>query len=563
MFRRLSESIEGSTLGLLALFGRDTTPLLPGGSKDARRHGSDAIESLFGDMHGKAAGLYPNMSRNEYMKLLEDMDSTGLASSVLDMQTADTLVSGDDDGGIIRIENGPPAIRREVKSMFHDLRMEERLPRIVRDMCLYGSTFPRLVYSSESGVTHAVPTDTTKVAIRKDKYTDEIIGYEYDRSTFRGNKSKVSWPWDFVHFKIDGKSRTEPYGASVLTGGIRAWTQMVMAEDMALLYRLRRMPDRLLFEIDVGDASEAEAWRQIQEFKRKWRKRIVIDPTLQSIQNEWNPLTLVEDIFIGKRPNSQTKIDTLQGSSNVNDMADVTYYVKQFLNGVDMPPATFGYEEQSSGNPYYRNKRVTNQDVRYARHIRHLQRCVAAALYRMAEIHLYLLGSSNPSLLNYLGDDVGKNALLIDLHPPSWLIELERLEVMRTRTEIADLMVTLGSNTGSMKSYEWTVYILKDIMRIPDHVISSIVKKPAPDEEQTDFGPTGSANAPKPAAKGSRSDNGDSLAKGVPASSPAEDNPIYYANGDISGSEKAEVEYLLEQNPRLRSRLKRLAELVA
>jgi hypothetical protein len=476
---------DGIILGLINLFGGETVPLRPGESPAASlvnrtRGGGDVGYQGYDENDGgrRAGSIHPAIQRADLIRLLDEMDRSGLVSSILDMH-ADDACATDQDSGVAVTLSGPPRIRNEVQALFSRLKIEEKSPAIVRSLCKYGDVFRRTVYSRNEGITSLIPVQNADVEIVVDRDTQQLTGFKQRGRKFRDTRNEVSWPWDFINFKMLGKDEYDRYGVGVIEPGLRTYMQLTIAEDFALMYRVTRQPDRLVFNIDIGSASEGEGSEMVQEFRRSLRRSSIIDPVRAVLMKEWRQQTPLDDIFLGKRPNSATQITPLPGSTNVQDVTDLNYFTKKFLLECNTPPSLFGYQDTATTTePVNRQKRITNQDVRYANHIRRIQKSHIAGLMRIAEIHLTLRqhAANNPEYFNWL-DPNGASLLGIGMRVPNFLEELERMEILQLRNTIAaEMLQMLPASEGVLKPYEWTQHVLLNIIQVPEEQVQQLTQ---------------------------------------------------------------------------------------
>lgn len=559
---------------LMPLFGLDRSPNRPGEPPVLFNQGESPLAGL-GTMQTDANrmlsrrsnGLYPNLDRRTLIQLLMDMDSTDLASSVLDMQAEDAVAYDQDIGEAITIE-GPEVIKTEITECFRRLGLfdQDRVYEITRNMIHFGSEFQRLIYNSEDGVVDMINTEPSQMDIVWNKRLAEVVGYTEEGHTFRGKNSKVSYPFDYLHCKMIGRAVDKPFGTSVLAAAIRPWTQMVLAEDRALLYRLTRQPDRLLFELDVGSASNAEAWRMINAYRMNMRRSVTLDDVVGTLNTDYKPIGASDDLIIAKRSNSTSRVEMLQGSQNINDVGDLSYYGRKMLVATRTPPALMGFDDGRNAAGFEAKKKVTNQDVRYANHVIRIQQSLIVALLQLGRIHLRLRAKDADSpLLRYDGDERGKNPLAIKMTPPSFLRELERLEVQQLRNAIAQDMLNMGQMSPALKPYEWTLFVLRKILRITEKDLKPMLQEP----EQETFAGTGEPQLPP----GDEEGGGAFGAKSKPAlpkkAKPDEETargdvqPLWeYTNGgNLNESQEAQLWERVSKSPELSARLARLKEL--
>jgi hypothetical protein len=128
-----------------------------------------------------------------------------------------------------------------------------------------------------------------------------------------------------------------------------------------------------------------------------------------------------QDYFIPVRdPATPSPIETLPGAQNLSEIADIEYIQKKLLTALRVPKAFLGFEEVVGDG-----KNLSLQDIRFARTINRIQKCMLAELNKIAIIHLFLLGFedeisnftlglSNPSTQSdLLKIDVWKEKILL------------------------------------------------------------------------------------------------------------------------------------------------------
>jgi hypothetical protein len=102
----------------------------------------------------------------------------------------------------------------------------------------------------------------------------------------------------------------------------------------------------------------------------------------------FNQMAVDQDYFIPVRdPAAPNPIDTLAGAQNLSEIADIEYIQKKLLTALRVPKAFLGFEEIVG-----EGKNLSLQDIRFARTINRIQKCMIAELNKIAIIHLFLLG---------------------------------------------------------------------------------------------------------------------------------------------------------------------------
>jgi len=125
-----------------------------------------------------------------------------------------------------------------------------------------------------------------------------------------------------------------------------------------------------------------------------------------------------QDYFIPVRDAAAPNpIDTLPGAQNLAEIADIEYIQKKLLTALRVPKAFLGFEEVVGDG-----KNLSLQDIRFARTINRIQKCMIAEMNKIAIIHLFLLGFE---------DELGNFTL--GLTNPSTQADLLKIDVWKEK----------------------------------------------------------------------------------------------------------------------------------
>jgi hypothetical protein len=467
-------------------------PLPPPRARTVDPAGGEVYQGLAdGWLHGTVGAALSSFfseprTRKELYVLFEKMDMTDYAGSVLDLYAEDATQSDPDTGRVVWFESQNDTIIAALEEMWARLRGEEECTALTRDVAKFGDDFERLIYRSglDGGIFRMIPTPPIAVTRKEDKES-KLLGYGQTGKKFRNENSDTSYPWDFVHFRLRGRDRRYPYGTSILHNGMRPWKQIIILEDWVLGYTVNKHPDRNALILDTGSASEVEAHDIARKVQQRLKKHILIDPAGTSGKNmgyRYDAMTPMEDLVIATRSGSNTRIEKLSGSANATDITPLTLCINRFFSACRAPQGFFGFDP-SSGSPLNMKAALTNQDVRYARGVRRLQRSVKDGIRYLCELHLKLLQApgdrveddakqvaKNDGLRAALDFLQEGNDFTVQMGPISFLEELERLEVEQTRLQVAIAMSELGNNPA-YKVAEWSAYIMREIIKAPEPAI--------------------------------------------------------------------------------------------
>jgi hypothetical protein len=423
-----------------------------------------------------------DQNRISLYNVYDQMDMTDLIGGILDMFAEDSTPVDPRTDRSLWVESKNKMLEGEANQLLVDLAFEEDLTALARDIAKYGDSFDRLVYTQGEGVLAAHSVHPRLVHRREDKVR-KLLGFSQDGKKFRRQTSILSWPWDYVHYRLRGRNRDNLYGTSFLYNLIRVWRQLVIAEDYALLYQISRHPDRNLFMIDIGSMDEAEGQRVVRRFKEALRYQLHRDPKRGNYDYRFNPITPIEDMFLGVRPNSGTKVEKLSGSTNYSDSSNLMYYVNKLFATSRVPKTTFGYEGTDVYNP---KQSVTNQDIRYAKNAVKLQKAIKWGIRRTIETHFVVRGTFNlqerevaerRKIIEEAFRRGGNYDFMVKMAPVSYLEELQRLELDQTRWQVTDAMLQSARDHVAFDARSWVAFILKNYARIPDSQLEKVLVK--------------------------------------------------------------------------------------
>ena len=99
------------------------------------------------------------------------------------------------------------------------------------------------------------------------------------------------------------------------------------------------------------------------------------------------------------------------------------------MAALKIPKPFLGYEEGVEGK-----STLAGMDVRFARTIERIQRIVLSELNKIALVHLYTQGYTDETLTNFT----------LEMSSPSIILEQEKIELLKSKTELAGTMLEQG-----------------------------------------------------------------------------------------------------------------------
>ncbi len=393
---------------------------------------------------------YGNYSRLSRYADYAEMETMAEVASALDIYSHEVCAKGE-YGEILKIDSNNPEIKEALIKLFYDtLNIEFNLAPWARSLCKYGDYLLLVDHHPDYGVVNVFPLPVNEIEREEGFDPENPMRYRY-RWISHGNK--ILEPWQVIHFRLLGNDSYLPYGMSILEAARRAWRQLILMEDAVMVYRIVRSPERRVFYIDVGNVAPNDVGQVMEKTRNNMKRNQVVDPSTGQVDLRYNALSVDEDYFIGVRgQDSGTKIDTLPGGNYTGDIEDLHYIQNKLFAALKIPKSYLGYEGDISGK-----STLAQEDVRFARTVQHIQRVIIAELEKIAMIHLYSMGLRDEDITDFE----------LSMANPSTINEIQRLELWRTRFEVASLA------TGQEGVLDKT-FLYRHIFKLSDQEIEAI-----------------------------------------------------------------------------------------
>ena len=420
-----------------------------------RRHRLDKYAKKFKSASGqqfrkKSYNPYDNLTANRMVNQnraeryldFDQMEYDPVLSSAMDIY-ADEITTHNEFGDLLTIDCANEEIKAILHSLFYKvLNVEFNLYNWARTMIKYGDFFMYLDIDDDMGVKSAIglPAPEIERMEGEDPSNPNYVQFQWNSAGLTLEN------WQIAHFRILGNDKYSPYGVSALDPARRVWRQLSLLEDAMMAYRIVRAPDRRVFYIDVGGIAAEDIEEFMQKTITSMKRHQVVDPDKGQVDLRYNPASIEEDYFIPVHGGiSNTKIDTLQGTSWAGDTDDVQYLLNKLFAAIKIP---MSYLIRGEGGDEDKTT-LAQKDVRFARTIQRLQRSLISELEKISIIHLYTIG--------FRGDDL--TSFKLKLYNPSKIAQLQEMEHLRTKLELAQ------SAKDSFFSGRWIAENILDITK--------------------------------------------------------------------------------------------------
>jgi hypothetical protein len=338
-------------------------------------------------------GVYFEPTRLASYYDYESMEYTPEISAALDIYGEESTTA-DQNGFILQIYSESKRIKSVLTDLFNNaLDINTNLAMWTRNTCKYGDNFVYLKLDPNKGVVGCFQLPNIEIEriekSMKGKAALDNTGTEQKALKFSWKNRDLEFnTWEIAHFRLLGDDRKLPYGTSMLEKARRIWKQLLLSEDAMLIYRTSRAPERRVFKVFVGNMDDKDVEPYVQRVANKFKRDQVVDNKTGNVDLRFNQMAVDQDYFIPVREaNASSPIETLAGASNLSEIADIEYIQKKLLTALRVPKAFLGFEEVVG-----EGKNLSLQDIRFARTINRIQKCMLAELNKIAIIHLFLLG---------------------------------------------------------------------------------------------------------------------------------------------------------------------------
>lgn len=410
--------------------------------------------------------------RKERYDTYREMDQMVFIHRALET-IVDDAVQRNDEGNVLKIMSDSEEIKERLEDLFNNrLDFNKELWSIIYETIKMGDNFYEVIPDS-----YEKPTKIAKIRYLEPYKMERVevnnkLAYFIYRDEVKDAKTNKKMgeveyrlqPWQILHFKIDNKE-FDPYGGSLLHSGVRTYRRLSLLEDVMVVYRLSRSPERRVFYVDVGQLSSIEAKRFLQKFRDNYRTQQFIDEN-GKINRRAQVLSVTSDIFIPVREGgSGTKIDTLQSGNALNSIDDLKYFKEEILMTMNIPPAYIGADaDRSRGS-------LAMIDQKFSKYIERIQGNIINLISKLAALDLFFAGYKKEDLYNFK----------LELTPPSNVKEITDLEFFNQK-------IGLISNLVQLNLFP-TKWVLKKVLRLSDKEIADIMLfKELEDQKKNNMG---------------------------------------------------------------------------
>lgn len=225
----------------------------------------------------------------------------------------------------------------------------------------------------------------------------------------------------------------------------RAYRQLTLIEDSIIIYRLVRAPERLVFNVDVGNMSPPKAESYMRKLMQNYWSKKTFNLDQDKRVNSFNPQSILDAFWFPKREGSEgTNVTTLPGGQNLGELQDLVYFVKKLYKALKVP--TNRAELESS---YQADANVLREELKFANFIVRLQAKFARGLKESFITHLKLKNL-------WKNFELRENAFDLTFTPPRNYYELRKQQILDLKLNNFN---SITQNESIAKGYAQKIFL--------------------------------------------------------------------------------------------------------
>ena len=423
----------------------------------------------FGTETQYAELVYTNIEENKSGRLRDYrvMASFSEIADALD-EICDEVVNKDADGKIVNLDfrgtilddSDKGKITAEFEKYIDYYNLEKRGFEYFRQLLIEGEVFFEHIihkkYKNEGilGVVH-LPTDLVD-AVYDNIQNMLIKGFILRKPVFDPNKpnkvDKVELvPMDdnqisYVNSGIWNQDKT--FRLPFIENARRAYRQLSLVEDSIVIYRLVRAPERLVFNVDVGNMSPPKAEAYLRKLMQSYWSKKTFDVNQSGAVQKFNPQSMLDSFWFAKRAGSEgTSVTQLQGGANLGELTDLMYFVNKLYKALKVPTNRVNPE-----STFDDGQNILREELKFAKFIIRLQQQFASGLKRGFLTHLELKGLKKKY-------DIKDTQIHLHFNVPTNFYELRESQKLELKTATYNNLVSnefISATYGQMKYLGWS-----------------------------------------------------------------------------------------------------------
>jgi hypothetical protein len=225
----------------------------------------------------------------------------------------------------------------------------------------------------------------------------------------------------------------------------RAYRQLSLIEDSIVIYRLARAPERLVFNVDVGNMSPPKAEAYLKRLMQNYWAKKTFDSSQGGQVTKFNPQSYLDNYWFAKRQGSEgTTVQSLPGAANLDQLADIQYFQAKLYESLKVPVGRLNREAV-----YNDSMQMLREELKFSKFIIRMQQHFSSGLKNGFITHLKLKEMWEENDLKEFSFD-------LEFSPPSNFYELREFQKLEIK---ANAFNTMTQNESISKTYAQRKYL--------------------------------------------------------------------------------------------------------
>ena len=351
--------------------------------------------------------VYANVEENKggRMRDYRIMASFSEISDALD-EICDECINKDDSGNIVNLkfrntdldEEKQQVIKDEFEKYIDYFDFDRKGFEYFRQILIEGELyFEHIIHKgyTSDGILGAVILPSDLIDPIYDNIQNMIIkGYILRKPIFDPNKPEKIEKFDFIPMDENQVSyinsgiwnQDKTFRLPFIENARRAYRQLSLVEDAIVIYRLVRAPERLVFNVDVGNMAPPKAEAYLRKLIQEYWSKKTFDTNQSGQVQKFNPQSMLDSFWFAKRAGSEgTSVTQLAGGANLGELADLVYFVNKLYKALKVPLNRLNPDGQFSDG-----QEILREELKFAKFIIRMQQQFAAGLKNGFITHLKL-----------------------------------------------------------------------------------------------------------------------------------------------------------------------------
>lgn len=206
------------------------------------------------------------------------------------------------------------------------------------------------------------------------------------------------------------------------------YRRLSLIEDSIVIYRLVRAPERLVFNIDVGNMNNGQAEAYLRTLMNNYWNSKTFDIRNGGVMQRFDPQSMLDAFWFPKRKGGEgSSVTTLPAGQALDKMEDLWYFKDALYRSLNVPTNRNKPDDKAPTS----SQDILRDELKFARLIIRMQKLISNGIKNSFITHLKLkLYKNDKSWWNEFS--LSEDEIHIKLNPPSnyyQLRETQKLEL--------------------------------------------------------------------------------------------------------------------------------------